>query len=87
MFRQERRLVARAVYLEPGEKVDDELVAGLRGALDDLARFIGGDSFSVERSDPPVLAKARIKQVRRPRKSRVAVVAPESPLIHAGNGD
>ncbi|HEX6817328.1 MAG TPA: crosslink repair DNA glycosylase YcaQ family protein [Ktedonobacterales bacterium] len=87
MFRQERRLVARAVYLEPGEKVDDELVAGLRGALDDLARFLGGDSFSVERSDPPVLAKALAKPTRRPRKSRVAVVAPESPLIHAGNGD
>ena len=76
MFRQERRLVARAAYLEPGETVDDELVAGLSGALTDLTRFLGGDSYHVERSDPPALARALSKPARRPRKPRVAVSAP-----------
>lgn len=87
MFRQERRLVARAIYLEPGETVDDELIAGLRGALDDLARFLGGNSFSVERSEPPTVAKALSNPVRRPRKSRVPVVVPLPRPSHVGKGE
>lgn len=42
--RAARRLIVRAVHLESGVKVDDGLLAGLTGALQDLARFLGGDS-------------------------------------------
>ena len=74
MFRQERKLVARAAYLEPGETVDDELIAGLRDALGDLSRFLGGETFHVERSEPPALARALAKPLRRSRKTRTAAM-------------
>jgi hypothetical protein len=71
MFRQERRLVARAAYLEPGVTVDDTLIVGLRAALADLARFLGGEGYHVERSEPPALARALNAASHRPRKRLV----------------
>jgi uncharacterized protein YcaQ len=47
MDRTARRLIVRAVHLEPGVKVDDGLLVGLVGALQDLACFLGGDSVVV----------------------------------------
>jgi uncharacterized protein len=47
MDRAARRLIVRAVHLEPGVKADDGLLVGLVGALQDLARFLGGDSVVV----------------------------------------
>ncbi|HKV85694.1 MAG TPA: crosslink repair DNA glycosylase YcaQ family protein [Ktedonobacterales bacterium] len=75
MFRQERRLVARAVYLEPGVTMDDALIVGLRAALEDLARFLGGDAYHVERSEPAALARSLNAGTRRPRKLPVRALA------------
>ena len=58
MERKERRLVVRAAYLEPGVALGDDLLAGLAAALCDLARFLGGESVTVERSEPNILAPA-----------------------------
>lgn len=47
MDRAARQLIARAIHLEPGTQVDDGLLAGLAGALRDLARFLGADTVVV----------------------------------------
>ena len=56
MDRSERRLLVRAVYLEPGVTPDDVLLDGLADALRDLGRFLGAEAASVERSAPERLA-------------------------------
>ncbi len=58
MDRATRRLIVRALYLEPGGAVDDSLLDGMAGALRSLARFLGADTVIVERADPPLLAPA-----------------------------
>jgi uncharacterized protein len=55
--RDERTLLARAVYLEQGIVADDALLDGLAGALGDLARFLKLEAVRVERSEPAPLAK------------------------------
>jgi uncharacterized protein len=61
--RAERRLLVRAVHLEPGTLVDDTLLSGLAGALRELAAFLGADAIAVERSDPVELAPALAERV------------------------
>lgn len=56
--RKEGRLLIRAAHLEPGVPLDEPLVAGLAGALRDLAAFLAVPAVVVERSDPPQLAPA-----------------------------
>lgn len=59
--RRERRLIVRALHLEPGITPDADLLDGLAGALRDLAAFLGADTVTVERADPaeaaPLLAE------------------------------
>jgi len=52
MDRRERRLIVRAVYLEPGVAPDDALLDGLAGALRALARFLGAETIAIERGEP-----------------------------------
>jgi uncharacterized protein YcaQ len=52
MNRAERRLIVRALYLEPGIAAIDDLVDGLAGALCDLARFLGATKVTIDRSEP-----------------------------------
>ena len=47
MDRSGRQLIARALHLEPGVALDDGLLAGLAGALHDLAQFLGGERVVV----------------------------------------
>jgi len=56
MDRAARRLIARTAYLEPGVAPDEPLLRGMAGALRDLARFLGAEEITVERSDPPSVA-------------------------------
>jgi len=58
MDRATRRLIVRALYLEPGVAVDDSLLDGVAGALRSLARFLGAGTVIVERADPAILAPA-----------------------------
>ena len=54
--RQTNTLIVRALYLEPGEAVSDELVAALRGALREFMAFHGSERLVIERSEPESLA-------------------------------
>jgi uncharacterized protein YcaQ len=56
--RSERRLVVRALYLEPHVAATDELLDALAGALCDLARFLGAAAVTIDRSEPAPLALA-----------------------------
>lgn len=57
-FRKEGRFEVRSVHLEPGVRVTDGLVADLRAALDDCARWHGTPEVTMLISDPPELAEA-----------------------------
>jgi len=56
--RKEGLFEVKAVHLEPGVPVSDELVAGLAGALYECAAWHGTPEIQVRRSDPPEVAKA-----------------------------
>ena len=56
--RAERRLVVRALYLEPHVVAGEDLLDGLANALCDLARFLGAAEITVDRSEPAPLAAA-----------------------------
>jgi len=64
MDRAARRLLVRALYLEPGVEAGDALLDGVAGALHSLARFLGADTVTVERSDPEILAPALADRLR-----------------------
>ena len=69
MDRETGTLIARAVFLEPGVKVDAALVDGIAGALRDLGRFLGAQTFTVECSEPAKLAeRVQRKLATRPRR-------------------
>ena len=53
--RQSRSLVVRAVYLEPGEVIADDLVAGVAEALREFMAFHGCERLAIERSEPAAL--------------------------------
>jgi uncharacterized protein YcaQ len=57
MDRNTGTLIARAIFLEPGVPVDAALVEGIAGAMRDLARFLGAQTITVERSEPAKLAE------------------------------
>jgi hypothetical protein len=56
--RAHKLLAVNAVYLEDGVTSDDALVSGIAGALGDLARFLGANEVTVERTAPAALAPA-----------------------------
>jgi uncharacterized protein YcaQ len=58
MNRAERRLVVRALHLEPHVAATDELLGGLADALCDLARFLGAAEVTIDRSEPAPVAPA-----------------------------
>ena len=57
MDRDTGTLIVRALFLEPGVAVDAALVDGIASALRDLARFLGAETITVERSEPAKLAE------------------------------
>ncbi|HET9981351.1 MAG TPA: crosslink repair DNA glycosylase YcaQ family protein [Ktedonobacterales bacterium] len=63
MDRDTHTLMVRALFLEPGEKVDAALVDGIAGALRDLGRFLGAETITVERSEPAKLAERLQRKV------------------------
>lgn len=56
--RGERRLLVRALYLEPDVTASDALLGGLADSLSNLARFVGAETVTVERCVPERLAPA-----------------------------
>ncbi|MBK9714715.1 MAG: YcaQ family DNA glycosylase [Kouleothrix sp.] len=55
--RKEQRFEVKALHLEPGVAVTDELAADLAGALRDCAAWHGTPEVDVRWSDPPELAR------------------------------
>jgi uncharacterized protein YcaQ len=54
--RQSGTLIVRAIYLEPGESLTDELLAGIAGALGEFMAFHGSQELRIEHSEPQELA-------------------------------
>ena len=54
-LRTQRRLLAHAVYLEPGVEPGQRLVRGIVTALAELARFLKLETVSVDRAEPEML--------------------------------
>ncbi len=50
-------MVLNALYLEPGVKPDDELIAGIAGAMRDFLAWHGASSLEIAKSDPPSFGK------------------------------
>jgi uncharacterized protein YcaQ len=50
--RQTQSLIIRAIYLEPGQTITDELLSGLAGALHEFMAFHGSQTLRIERSEP-----------------------------------
>jgi len=61
--RMERRLIVRALHLEPGVAATADLLDGLAGALRELAAFLGATSITIERSDPAEAAPQLAERV------------------------
>jgi uncharacterized protein YcaQ len=55
--RKNRLLYLNALYLEPGVKADDELVASVAGAMRDFMKFHQADDLVVESGQPKIFAK------------------------------
>ena len=56
--RREGRFEVRALHLEPGVRMTEDLVCGLAGTLRDCAAWHGTPDVAVLASDPPTLADA-----------------------------
>lgn len=62
-FRKERRFEVKAVHLEAGVSMGDELISELAGALRRLAAWHGTPEMAVRQSDPPELAARLAKEL------------------------
>lgn len=59
--RKNRLLRLNALYLEPGVKADEELVASVTAAMRDFMKFHGADDLVIESSQPKIFAKKLLK--------------------------
>jgi hypothetical protein len=56
-------LILRALYLEPGVKVSEELVGNVAGALKDFMKFHQARELVIERSEPAAFGRKIIKSL------------------------
>lgn len=64
--RKTNTLIVRAIYLEPGQPLDDELLAGITSALREFMAFHGSERLRIERSEPKALgSRIRSEALRR----------------------
>jgi uncharacterized protein YcaQ len=61
--RKARTLIVRAIYLEPGKAINDELVAGVAAALGEFTAFHRMERLVIERSEPEALGAALLERV------------------------
>jgi uncharacterized protein YcaQ len=61
--RQSKTLVVRAIYLEPGSELTDDLVVGIAGALREFMAFHDSEGLVIERSEPSVLGPLLLERV------------------------
>jgi uncharacterized protein YcaQ len=53
--RKARTLIVRAIYMEPGETLTDQLLAGIASALREFMAFHGSEQLRIEHSEPEAL--------------------------------
>ncbi|HSR30556.1 MAG TPA: crosslink repair DNA glycosylase YcaQ family protein [Anaerolineae bacterium] len=64
--RKSNTLIVRAIYLEPRQPVDDELLAGISEAVREFMAFHGSDRLQIEHSEPAALgSRVRLEALRR----------------------
>ena len=61
--RQAGTLIVRALYLEPGQAITDELVAGVAGALGEFMAFHRMERLVIERSEPEAFADLLLERI------------------------
>ena len=54
--RRDGHLRIKALYLEPGIPLEDEIISGIAAAMRDFLAFHNATNLSIERSDPPEFA-------------------------------
>ncbi len=54
--RKTKTLIVRAIYLEPGQSITDELLAGISGAICEFMAFHGSETLRIEQSEPTDLS-------------------------------
>jgi uncharacterized protein YcaQ len=61
--RKTHTLIVRAIYLEPDQPLDDEVVAGITGALREFMAFHRCERLRIERSEPEALGPLLLERV------------------------
>jgi uncharacterized protein YcaQ len=53
--RQAKTLIVRGIYLEPGQPITEELLAGIGHALQEFMAFHDSETLRIEKSEPQEL--------------------------------
>ena len=61
--RKTRTFLVRKIALDPGEKLTDELVTGIAGALREFMEFHGSEHVEIEQAEPKKLKTVLLKNV------------------------
>lgn len=61
--RANKQLIIRAIYLEPGQPVTDDLSAGISGALREFMAFHGSQTLTIEHTEPKPLKQAILARI------------------------
>jgi uncharacterized protein YcaQ len=63
--RKAQTLIVRAIYLEPNQAIDEELLAGIAGALREFMAFHGSQTLRIDRSEPEDLGPLLLARLDR----------------------
>ena len=61
--RQTNTLIDRAIYLEPAQPLDEDLLAGIASALREFMTFHGSQRLRIERSEPETLGPVLLERL------------------------
>jgi uncharacterized protein YcaQ len=61
--RKTKTMILRAIYLEPGEALVDDLLAGIARTLREFMAFHGSETIEIERSEPEALRGALLARL------------------------
>ena len=61
--RQTKTLIVRAIYLEPAHPLDEDLLAGMTGALREFMAFHRSQRLCIEHSEPEALGPVLLERL------------------------
>lgn len=64
--RKSKTLIIRAIYLEPGVTITDDLLTGIADALREFMAFHRSENLTIGRSEPEALREALLTQIEQP---------------------